>query len=79
MRHQITFARKEKHAPCGGASLIKLAATCGMHCAAYQNASISKTNTGSCIVRTSHVVGGIIGASSDGLTFGHTGGASLSC
>ena len=79
MRHQITFAIKEKHDPCGGASLIKQAATCEIHCAVYQYASISNSIIGSCIVRTSHVIGGTIGVSYDGLTFGDTGGASLSC
>ena len=67
MRHLVTLVDYEIYLPCGGASLIKLAATCGMHCAIYQYASISNTTIGSCISRMSHLVGITIGASIDGL------------
>ena len=56
MRHLVTLVDYEKHVPCGGASLIKLAGTCGMHCDVYQYASISNTTIGSCISSISNLV-----------------------
>ena len=56
MRHLVTLVDYENYVPCGGASLIKLAATCCMHFVIYPNASISNTTIGACIVPMTYLV-----------------------